>query len=422
MKSKKRRKSSGNSPGGSGANSNPKKRGVPKKAGSRQPQKSNKPTLIPDFNAKQAQPAGLYTGVLEINEKGYGFLRKLNHEFTKKDSDPFVHVNMVHMLYLKPGLVVEGETEKDRNGNVRVSEIKTINNRPVVDWTLAKRFELQTPIMPVQQIKLAMQPDEIEMRVIDLIAPIGKGQRAVIVAPPRTGKTVLLKQIARSIDMYHPKIELCVLLVDERPEEVTDFIRTTKGKVFASSNDNPVESHTRISELSLGYAKRRAEMGDDVVLLIDSLTRLGRAYNAAQTGSGRTMSGGLDIRALEIPKRIFGSARKIENAGSLTIIATCLIETNSRMDDLIFEEFKGTGNMELVLDRDLANDRIFPAINITASGTRNEEKFIEESVDERNVLRRYLLRKTPRDSMISLMQVLKRTTSNRDLLEQLATL
>lgn len=396
-----------------------------KSKGQVQPPKAKKNNpLIPEFNSQQpSKPAGTYSGVLEINEKGYGFLRKLNHEFTKKNTDPFVHVNMVHMLYLKPGLVLECEIEEDNKGNRRVTEILKINNRPVQDWTLAKRFELQTPIMPVSQIKLSHKADETEMRVIDLIAPIGKGQRAIIVAPPRTGKTVLLKQIAKAIETYHKKIHLAVLLIDERPEEVTDFIRTTSGQVFASSNDNPVESHTRIAELALGYVKRRAEMGDDVVLLIDSLTRMGRAYNAAQSGTGRTMSGGLDIRALEIPKRIFGAARKIEGAGSLTIIATCLIETNSRMDDLIFEEFKGTGNMELVLDRDIANDRIFPAINIAASGTRNEEKFIEDSsIEERNVLRRYLLRKPPRDSMLSLLQVLKRTTSNRDLLEQLATL
>lgn len=386
--------------------------------------KKNNP-LIPEFNGQQpSRPAGTYSGVLEINEKGYGFLRKLNHEFTKKDSDPFVHVNMVHMLYLKPGLVLNCELEEDNKGNRRVTQILSINDRPIEDWTMAKRFELQTPIMPVSQIKLSHNAEDTEMRVIDLIAPIGKGQRAIIVAPPRTGKTVLLKQIAKAIQTYHKKIHLAVLLIDERPEEVTDFIRTTTGQVFASSNDNPVESHTRIAELALGYVKRRAEMGDDVVLLIDSLTRMGRAYNGVKSGSGgRTMSGGLDIRALEIPKRIFGAARKIEGAGSLTIIATCLIETNSRMDDLIFEEFKGTGNMELVLDRDLANDRIFPAINIAASGTRNEEKFIEDSsIEERNVLRRYLLRKPPKDSMLSLLQVLKRTTSNRDLLEQLATL
>ncbi len=382
-----------------------------------------KKVVAPEFVSQQPiHPDGVHTGVLELNEGGYGFLRALSHDFKKRPNDPFIHVNMVRKHYLKPGLVLECEIERDVKGNRRVKSILSVNSDSMDVWTKAKRFELQTPIMPVEQIKLSASPDEFEMRVLYLISPVGKGQRALIVAPPRTGKTVLLKQIANSIDTYHPNIDLAILLVDERPEEVTDFIRTTKGKVFASSNDNSVESHTRISELALGYTKRRAEMGRDVVLLIDSLTRMGRAYNAAQSNSGRTLSGGLDIRALEIPKKIFGAARKIENGGSLTIIATCLIETNSKMDDLIFEEFKGTGNMELILDRELANDRIFPAINITASGTRNEDKFIDDSIEERNVLRRYLLRKTPRESMMSLIQVLKRTESNSELLDQIAAI
>jgi transcription termination factor Rho len=276
--------------------------------------------------------------------------------------------------------------------------------------------------MPVDPIKLGHKAEDYEMRVIDLVAPIGRGQRALIVAPPRTGKTVLLKKIAESVCEHYPDIHTSVLLVDERPEEVTDFLRTTQAEVFASSNDKPTSSHLRVTEMALGYVKRKAEMGEDAVLLIDSLTRLGRAYNAAQSGSGRTLSGGLDIRALEIPKKIFGSARKIEGGGSLTIIATCLIETNSRMDDLIFEEFKGTGNMELVLDRELANDRIFPAINIGSSGTRNEDKFIEDSLEERNMVRRYLLKKSPKESMTSLLKVLKNTESNEELLNQIAAM
>jgi len=255
---------------------------------------------------------------------------------------------------------------------------------------------------------------------MDLIAPIGRGQRALIVAPPRTGKTVLLKKIAKSLSDHYPDIHTGILLVDERPEEVTDFLRTTNAEVFASSNDKPTESHIRISEMALGYVKRMAEYGGHAVLLIDSLTRLGRAYNAAQANSGRTLSGGLDIRALEIPKKIFGSARKIEGGGSLTIIATCLVETNSRMDDLIFEEFKGTGNMELVLDRDIANDRIYPAINIAASGTRNEDKFITDSLEERNMVRRFLLKKNPKESIQMLLQVIKRTESNEELFAQIA--
>lgn len=398
-----------------------KKKGKKNRPRGKKPNNQNKQGGKPNFLDNQhVKPAGIYSGVIELTDKGYGFLRKLDHEFTATQQDPFVIPEMVRFFNLKPGLLVEGEIEQDQRGNKRLISVSKVNDEPYEKWAKAVRFDLQTPIMPVEQIRLARQPDEIENRVIDLISPIGKGQRALIVAPPRTGKTVLLKNIAGAVDKYHSDIELAVLLVDERPEEVTDFIRTTKGRVFASSNDKSTKSHTRISELSLGYVKRRAEMGKDAVLLIDSITRLGRAYNAAQSGGGRTMSGGLDIRALDIPKKIFGSARKIENGGSLTIIATCLVETNSRMDDLIFEEFKGTGNMELVLDREIADDRIFPAINIAASGTRNEDKFIEDSLEERNMVRRYLLKKSPKESMSSLLQVLKRTESNEELLNQIA--
>ncbi len=378
---------------------------------------------VPEFlNNQHVTFGGEYSGVVEINEKGYGFIRKLDHEFSKNQRDPFLFPEEVRYNNIKTGLTIRGTLERDQKGNHHVASIDGLIDAPLEKWSKAKRFELQTPIMPIEHLKLGFNPDDTELRVIDLIAPIGKGQRALIVAPPRTGKTVLLKKIAHAIDEHYPQIHLAVLLVDERPEEVTDFMRTTKGRVFASSNDKPTQSHVRISEMALGYVKRLAEMGEDAVLLIDSLTRMGRAYNAAQTGSGRTMSGGLDIRALEIPKKIFGSARKIENGGSLTIIATALVETNSRMDDLIFEEFKGTGNMELVLDREIANDRIFPAINIAASGTRNEMKFIKDSMDERNMVRRYLLKKSPRESMISLLQVLRRTKSNDELLNQIAAL
>jgi transcription termination factor Rho len=382
-------------------------------------------TKTPEFIQNQAIVSGVsYRGILEIPVKsnGYGFIRKTDSEFSKTPKDPFLTPDMISYYDLRQGLVLEGEMDQDVKGNQRVSTIQSINGKYPDQWSQNTRFEYQTPIMPNEQIKMAHKADEVDLRVIDLIAPIGKGQRAIIVAPPRSGKTVLLKRIAHAIDTYHPGINLAVLLVDERPEEVTDFIRTTKGMVFASSNDKPTDSHIRISELALSYVKRIAESGEHAVLLIDSLTRLGRAYNAAATGSGRTMSGGMDIRALEIPKKIFGSARNIENGGSLTIIATCLVETNSRMDDLIFEEFKGTGNMELVLDRELANDRVFPAINITASGTRNEERFIEGSIEERNMLRRYLLKKSPKESMTSLLQVLSRTYSNEELLNQIAAL
>lgn len=383
----------------------------------------NKNVFVPRFNDNQnVEVAGRYKGVVEINEKNYGFARKKDHEFSYEPSDPFLRPDEVKKHNLRPGLEIEGEYEEDERGHRHIYSIEKINGRDPMEWQRATRFELQTPIMPNEHIELGIDPEDIEMRVMDLIAPIGKGQRALLVAPPRTGKTVLLKKIAKSLTKNHPDISTGILLVDERPEEVTDFLRSTEAEVFASSNDKSTESHVRITELALGYVKRKAEMGDDAVLLIDSLTRLGRAYNNIQESSGRTLSGGLDIRALEIPKKIFGSARKIEGGGSLTIVATCLIETNSRMDDLIFEEFKGTGNMEVVLDRELANDRIFPAINISASGTRNEDKFIGDSMEERNMVRRYLLKKSPKESMQSLLKVLRNTDSNEELLNQIAAM
>ncbi|HLR91073.1 MAG TPA: transcription termination factor Rho [Balneolaceae bacterium] len=377
----------------------------------------------PQFHQnQQTRIGGRYNGILEINEKGYGFIRKLNFEFSYHPRDPFLRPDEVKFHDLRTGLILEGEFEEDQSGNRHVYSIEKVNGRVPEEWQKINRFELQTPIMPNEYIKLGNKPEDIELRVMDLIAPIGRGQRALIVAPPRTGKTVLLKKIAQSLTENYPDIHTGILLVDERPEEVTDFLRTTNAEVFASSNDRPTESHVRISEMALGYVKRKAEYGEHAVLLIDSLTRLGRSYNAVQTNSGRTLSGGLDIRALEIPKKIFGSARKIEGGGSLTIIATCLIETNSRMDDLIFEEFKGTGNMELVLDREIANARMYPAINIGASGTRNEDKFITDSLEERNMVRRFLLKKNPKESLQMLLQVIRRTESNEELFSQIAAI
>lgn len=392
-----------------------------KKKGNKKGKSNKNNVFVPQFHQnQQTRIGGRYSGVLEINTKNYGFIRKLDFEFGQSQGDPFLKPDEVKHHDLRSGLILEGEFEEDQSGNRHVHSIEKINGKPPQVWQKVNRFELQTPIMPNEQIKLGHNPEDYELRVMDLIAPVGRGQRALIVAPPRTGKTVLLKKIARSITENYDDISTAILLVDERPEEVTDFIRTTNAEVFASSNDKPTESHVRISEMALGYVKRKAENGEHAVLLIDSLTRLGRSYNAAQKNSGRTLSGGLDIRALEIPKKIFGCARKIEGGGSLTIISTCLIETNSRMDDLIFEEFKGTGNLELVLDAEIANDRIYPAINIAASGTRNEDKFITDSLEERNMVRRFLLKKSPKESMQMLLQVIKRTESNEELFAQLA--
>lgn len=392
------------------------------KGGGGKPQKKGaKGAFVPKFQpGPDVVVGGTYAGVLEVNPKGYGFIRKLDFEFSYSPKDPFLKPEEVRHHDLRSGLILEGEFEEDKFGNRHVYSIEQINQIPAEEWQKVNKFERQTPEMPTKHIQLGINAEDLELRTIDLVAPIGKGQRALIVAPPRTGKTVLLKKIAKSLIEHHPDVHVSVLLVDERPEEVTDFLRTTDAEVFASSNDKPTQSHIRISELALGYVKRKAESGEHAVLLIDSLTRLGRAYNAAQTGSGRTLSGGLDIRALEIPKKMFGAARSFEGGGSLTIIATCLIETNSRMDDLIFEEFKGTGNMELVLDREIANDRIFPAINILASGTRNEDKFIHDSLEERNMVRRYLLKKSPKESMLLLLQVLKNTDANEEIFAQLA--
>jgi transcription termination factor Rho len=255
--------------------------------------------------------------------------------------------------------------------------------------------------------------------VVDLLCPLGKGQRALIVSPPKAGKTMLVQQLARSISTNHPDITLMVLLVDERPEEVTDIRRTIHGEVFASSSDSDRENHVRLARLVLEYAKREVEIGKNVVLLLDSLTRMGRAFNAVQRSSGRTLSGGVDIRSLEIPKRIFGAARALEGGGSLTIVATALIETGSRMDELIFQEFKGTGNMELVLSRDLADGRIFPAIDITKSGTRREELLFGADTVAYQSLRRGLHRMKPREAMLTLLKAIEQNPTNRGLLSRL---
>jgi transcription termination factor Rho len=279
-----------------------------------------------------------------------------------------------------------------------------------------KDFGMHDAVSPNEVIRLEGPQSDPAMRIVDLFCPLGKGQRALIVSPPKAGKTILLQQIAQAINSNYPGIELIVLLIDERPEEVTDMRRTIKGEVFASSNDNDYPSHVRLAQLVPEYAKRKAETGKDVVLLLDSLTRLGRAFNVNQKSSGRTMSGGVDIRALEVPKRIFGAARKLENGGSLTIVATILVDTNSRMDELIFQEFKGTGNMELVLDRDLANERIFPAINLGVSGTRREELLFGSDLQQYQVLRRTIARLSTREAMLAVQKLIRIYPSNSKLL------
>jgi transcription termination factor Rho len=294
------------------------------------------------------------------------------------------------------------------------------------EWAAVKEFSQHEVVSPNQVIKLEGKertPNEkrsnFAMRIVDLFCPVGKGQRALIVSPPKAGKTMLMQQLAHAVSMNNPEISLIVLLIDERPEEVTDMRRSIKGEVFASSSDSERGSHVRLAQLVLEYAKRKVEMGKDVVLLLDSLTRMGRAFNIHQKSSGRTMSGGVDARALEIPKRLFGAARKIEDGGSLTIMATALIDTGSRMDELIFQEFKGTGNMELVLDRDLANERIFPAIDLNLSGTRREELLFGPDVARHQMLRRAIARMSPREAMLSVQKLVEQYPTNEAVLNKL---
>lgn len=370
-----------------------------------------------------------FTGILEIVERGHGFLRRVSLALVPQQMDPFVHRSLNEANNLRPGVFVEAEIGPGQRGGRQVEKILKINDRDPAEWAKLPELEMLTAITPSEQIVLEKKPSraaktadkekpDTSMRVVDLISPVGKGQRALIVAPPRSGKTILLQQIAQAVSRNHPKIHLILLLLDERPEEVTDMRRAVQGEVFASSNDAPLESHLRLAQLVTEYAKRRVEAGEDVVLLLDSLTRTGRAFNLGQRASGRTMSGGLDARALEIPRKIFGAGRQIEGGGSLTIIATILVGTGSRMDEFIFEEFKGTGNMELVLDRALADQRIFPAINIPASGTRREELLFGKKTAQYQAVRRALHAMPAKEAMMTLLKALATTPDNKTLLQK----
>jgi len=318
------------------------------------------------------------TGILDIVDDGYGFLRRRG--LMPSPDDVYVSSSQVRRFGLRAGDRVSGTIRKPKEGEKYwgLIQVESVNG---VDPEAAKRrpfFDALTPIHPIELINLETDPKNLSQRLINLVNPLGKGQRALIVSPPKAGKTFLLKHIANGISVNYPEILLMVALIGERPEEVTDMRRSVKGEVIASTFDEPTENHTRTAEVALEIAKRQVETGRDVVILLDSITRLARAYNLALPPSGRTLSGGIDPIALYPPKRFFGAARKIEEGGSLTIIGTCLIDTGSRMDDVIYEEFKGTGNSELILDRKLAEKRIFPAIDVQRSGTRREELLLEE--------------------------------------------
>ncbi|HOD80202.1 MAG: hypothetical protein BWX88_00454 [Planctomycetes bacterium ADurb.Bin126] len=376
-----------------------------------------------DEHSVSPNDASEYTigaGVLEITDKGYGFLRQSKNGYRATPGDVFVGKDFVRHSGLRTGLFIEGKVAPPtkRKGGPKLEEISKVNGKPADEYTDIIPFNEMTVVDPHPQLKLETPGGPIEMRVLDLICPIGKGQRGLIVAPPRSGKTILLQQIANAITTNNPECHVFILLVDERPEEVTDFKRKcVKTEIVASNNDQELANHIRVAEFTIERAKRMAEFGQDVVVLLDSLTRLGRAYNRHVETSGRTMTGGVDIRALETPKRQFGAARKVENGGSLTILATALIETGSRMDDLIFEEFKGTGNMELQLDRKLAERRIWPAIGIPQSGTRKEELLVEPwQLPKMHMLRRFLSGLNVDEEMPALLKALERFKSNNEFL------
>ncbi len=359
-------------------------------------------------------------GVLEVMNEGFGFLRSSDYNYLSSPDDIYVTQQMIKQYGLKTGDVVEGPVRPPMRGEkffplMRVERINGCNPDTVRDRS---PFENLTPLFPDEKFQLCKgKGDSLSARVVDLFAPIGKGQRALIVAQPKTGKTLLMKDIANAIAANHPEAYLMMLLIDERPEEVTDMARTVKAEVIASTFDEPAERHVKIAGIVLEKAKRMVECGHDVVIFLDSITRLARAYNTVSPASGKVLSGGVDANALHKPKRFFGAARNIENGGSLTIIATALIDTGSKMDEVIFEEFKGTGNMELQLDRMLSNKRIFPAVNIVASSTRRDDLLQDKmTLDRMWILRKFLADMTPIEAMNEVKSRLENTESNEEFL------
>ncbi len=362
------------------------------------------------------------SGVLEILPDGFGFLRAPDYNYLPGPDDIYVSPSQIRRLNLRTGDTVEGPVRSPKEGEryFALLKVDSVNFDPpekIRDKTL---FTNLTPLHPDEKIKLERGPDNYSMRIMDFVAPIGKGQRGLIVAPPRTGKTVLIKDIANSITKNHKEVILIVLLIDERPEEVTDMARSVNAEVISSTFDEPPQRHIQVAEMVLNKARRLVEHKKDVVILLDSITRLARAYNTVVPPSGKILSGGVDSNALHRPKRFFGAARNIEEGGSLTIIASALVETGSRMDEVIFEEFKGTGNMEIVLDRKLADKRIYPAIEINRSGTRKEELLLEKSVLNRMwILRKLLSNMNPFDSLEFLKSKMKGTRNNAEFFDSM---
>ncbi len=367
--------------------------------------------------------SALAEGVLELDAQGAGFLRSLKRHLVVHPDDPYVSVDAVRRFKLRGGELLAGPAARvDNKGNRRfkLSRIESIEGIPAQDWFPPTPWQETTAVDPQELLRFDTPGGPLTMRVVDLFTPIGRGQRGLIVAPPRTGKTILLQQMAHGIAANHPDVYMIVLLVDERPEEVTEMRRNVRGEVIASSNDQDVQSHIRVARLVIERARRLVELGRNIVILLDSITRLARAFNNYVGSSGRTMTGGLDIKALQEPKQIFGSARKVEGGGSLTIIASALVDTGSRADEFIFQEFKGTGNMELVLSRELANLRIWPAMNLHQSGTRKEEKLLPPKVLEKvYMLRRQLHDLPPAKQMLTLLERMQRFPTLESFLDSL---
>lgn len=358
-------------------------------------------------------------GVLEMMPDGYGFLRSSDYNYLASPDDIYLSTSQIRLFGLKTGDTVKGVVRPPKEGEkffplVRVLKINGHDPQVVRDRV---SFEHLTPVFPTEKFKLAERQSTISTRIIDLFSPIGKGQRGMIVAQPKTGKTMLLKEIANAIAANHPEVYLIVLLIDERPEEVTDMQRSVRGEVIASTFDREPQEHVKIANIVLEKSKRLVECGHDVVILLDSITRLARAYNTVQPASGKVLSGGVDANALQKPKRFFGAARNVENGGSLSIIATALTETGSKMDEVIFEEFKGTGNMELQLDRKIANKRIFPAIDLTSSSTRRDDLLLDENTLQRMwIMRKYLSDMNPAEAMDFINDRFKKTRNNEEFL------
>ncbi len=388
-------------------------------------QKDNRNTGNKDNRNRYKEPDyefdGIITseGVLDLMQDGYGFLRSSDYNYLSSPDDIYVSQSQIRLFGLKTGDTVLGEVRPPKEGEkyfplIKINKINGLNPNVVRDRVA---FEHLTPLFPQEKFNIADKQSTLSTRVIDLFAPIGKGQRGMIVSQPKTGKTMLLKDIANAIAANHPEVYQIILLIDERPEEVTDMQRNVSGEVVASTFDKEASEHVRVANIVIDKAKRLVECGHDVVILLDSITRLARAYNTVQPASGKILSGGVDANALHKPKRFFGAARNIENGGSLSIIATALTETGSKMDEVIFEEFKGTGNMELQLDRKISNRRIFPAIDLTSSSTRRDDLLLDESVIQRMwVLRKYLADMNPVEAMEFINDRIKQTKNNEEFL------